>query len=174
MPPPSSPRISLSQTAALTTSFCPRTFLTTPLWLQLQTATSVVYLSRTPSFHQATRSGSALTPPLHLTFYGLLLQGSGDEELPRRAAIRTSLRLSQVVAGLPLGSTLGRAGCLAVAPGPTHGTGAEPRLFLLRLLPVARRPSGPFSSPVPVATLGLHKPRHVWHGTGASGYYRPP
>ena len=54
MPPPSSPRTSLSQTATLTTSFCPWTILTTLLWLPFQTATSVVYLSRTPSIHQAT------------------------------------------------------------------------------------------------------------------------
>ena len=69
MPPPSSPWTSLSQTAMLTTSFCPRTILTTPLWLQLQTATSVVYLSRTLSFHQATsrprkkRRTTTLTTP---------------------------------------------------------------------------------------------------------------
>ena len=69
MSPPSSPRTFLSQTATLTTAFRPRFFLTTPLWLQLQTATAVVYLSRTLSFRQATfrprkkkRTTTATTP----------------------------------------------------------------------------------------------------------------
>ena len=61
-------------------------------------------------------SGSALTPPLHLTFYGLFLQGPGDEELPGRAAVRPSLRLSQVDAVLPLGPALGPGRLLGLGP----------------------------------------------------------
>ena len=74
MPPPYSPRTSLSQTATLTTSIHPRTICTTLLWLRLQPATSVVHLSRTSSFHQATsdqgerRATSSTTPVSPRTF----------------------------------------------------------------------------------------------------------
>ena len=105
------------------------------LWLSVTTATS-----------------------LHLLWF--IFTGHGDEELHRRAAVLPSLGPASSTQSCPTGPLQARPSCMAKAPGPTHGTGLKPRLFLSSLLPAASRPSGPTSSPLPVATQGHHTPSH--------------